>query len=462
MGLCITSIAKTLTDSHTLDDRNHQGHHTTLLLSETLLSTAQVSLCVGEVRSLKSTGSLCREFWSQVSTCILTGYRLNKSLHLTTWGSEWSYASGFATRLTLCQTFLTMSGFRTRHIFCCQVTWTLRTTSSWVAHPLSTVCKSHYTLWSALPGLPSPNMASLEHSGSRTTMSDLWQSTPSNMSRCLASSGQHLVDGVGSSGSSSGSSRMVPPPILKRVIGMTTAVFPWPTDQPQMWPAVVAAFTGLEPPRFLSVGMPGGQGVWQQPPDYPWPEGSNHSSINKSDPKGGMWEGHRELCLPDPNVPAASRSSFGAHFLCASETRSFCSTDLKLCRCLLQRLDLMSLKFCVNLNKNGKFFDFWWWPFFLCHPVRNIRKLIKSSKDSDSSLVSNQNFNEILWSSSWALGQVTWAKMANNLPQLWCHSQKNRNPKPKKIFSLQTKRLAKSFEGLNRSLAQSAEELCCW
>jgi len=40
-----------------------------------------------------------------------------------------------------------------------QVTWTLRTTSSGVAHPLSTICKGHYTLWSVLPGLPSPNMA---------------------------------------------------------------------------------------------------------------------------------------------------------------------------------------------------------------------------------------------------------------------------------------------------------------
>ena len=105
MGLCITSIVRTPTDSHTLDDRNHQGHHTTLLLSDTLLSTAQSSLCVGEVRSLESTGSPWGEFWLQVSTCILTGYRLNKSLHLMTWESEWSCASGFATRLTLCQTF---------------------------------------------------------------------------------------------------------------------------------------------------------------------------------------------------------------------------------------------------------------------------------------------------------------------------------------------------------------------
>jgi len=46
----------------------------------------------------------------------------------------------------------------------------------------------------------------------RTTTSGLWQSTSSDMSRCLASSGQHLVDGEGPSGSSCGSSRLVPPP----------------------------------------------------------------------------------------------------------------------------------------------------------------------------------------------------------------------------------------------------------
>ena len=40
------------------------------------------------------------------------------------------------------------------------------------------------------------------------------------------------------------------PPHLKRIIGMATAAFPWPTDHPQVWPAVVAAFTGLEPPDF--------------------------------------------------------------------------------------------------------------------------------------------------------------------------------------------------------------------
>ena len=62
MGLCITSIVKTLADNHTLDDRNHQGHRTTLLQSETLLSAAQASLCVGEVRSLESTESPAENF----------------------------------------------------------------------------------------------------------------------------------------------------------------------------------------------------------------------------------------------------------------------------------------------------------------------------------------------------------------------------------------------------------------
>jgi len=62
------------------------------------------------------------------------------------------------------------------------------------------------------------------------------------------------------------------------------------------------------------------------------------------------------------------------------------------------------------------------------------------------------------WSSSWAQGQVTWAKMARNLPHLWCHPQKAWNTKPKN-FLVQTRRLAESFEGLDSSLAQSTSEL---
>ena len=51
--------------------------------------------------------------------------------------------------------------------------------------------------------------------------------------------------------------------------------------------------------------------------------------------------------------------------------------------------------------------------------TRNPRILIKGSKDLDSSLVSYENFNKILSSSSWALGHVTWAKMTQKLLHLW-------------------------------------------
>ena len=218
MGLCITSIVKTPTDNPTLDDRNHQGHHTTLLLSETLLSTAQASLCVDEVRSLES--------------------------------------------------------------------------------------------------------------------------TPSDMSWCLASSGQHLVDGEGSWGSSSGSRRMVPPPTpqTNHWHGCSSVSL---TD----WPAAGVTRSGrrihrTRTPQIFICGDTLRTGCMATTPrlSLTW---TQHSSSNKSDPKGGMREGHRELCPPDPNVPAAPGSSFGAHFLSASEMRSFCSTDLKLWRCLLHRLDLM-------------------------------------------------------------------------------------------------------------------------
>jgi len=134
MGLCITSIVKTLTDNHTLDDRNHQEHHTTLLLSESLLSTAQASLCVGEVRSCDNQHrTICPGAWQVLDS---------------TWSTE-----------------------RGRQ---------------------------------GLPVVPTG-----------------W---------CH-------------------------PPHLKRIIGIATAAFPWPTDQPQVWPAVVAAFTWLEPPRFSSLGI---------------------------------------------------------------------------------------------------------------------------------------------------------------------------------------------------------------
>jgi len=51
------------------------------------------------------------------------------------------------------------------------------------------------------------------------------------------------------------------------------------------------------------------------------------------------------------------------------------------------------------------------------------------------SLVSNENFSEILWPSGCALDQVTWAKIAPKLLYLWCHSQKICNHQPKFFFS---------------------------
>ena len=87
---------------------------------------------------------------------------------------------------------------------------------------------------------------------------------------------------------------------------------------------------------------------------------------------------------------------------------------------------------------------------------------MKGSNDSDSSLVSNENFREILWPSGWGLGQATWAKMAQKLLQLWHHSQKIRNLQPNNFFQVQTRWLPDSFEPLNSSLLQSAEELGRW
>jgi len=52
----------------------------------------------------------------------------------------------------------------------------------------------------------------------------------------------------------------------------------------------------------------------------------------------------------------------------------------------------------------------------------------------DASLVSNENFRKILWPSDLALGQVTWAKMAEKLLYVWRHSQKICDPQPQNFF----------------------------
>jgi len=88
--------------------------------------------------------------------------------------------------------------------------------------------------------------------------------------------------------------------------------------------------------------------------------------------------------------------------------------------------------------------------------------LIKGSKDSDSSLVSNENFSETLQPNGWALGQATWAKMTLKLLHLWRQPQKIAPPNQKIFFRVQSTRLANPFKPLNSSLAQLANELGRW
>jgi len=64
------------------------------------------------------------------------------------------------------------------------------------------------------------------------------------------------------------------------------------------------------------------------------------------------------------------------------------------------------------------------------------------SKDSNCSLVSNKNFSEILPSKSWRPGP---GEVGQKVLHLWCHSQKNPQPPSKKLFWMQTTRLAASF-----------------
>jgi len=52
--------------------------------------------------------------------------------------------------------------------------------------------------------------------------------------------------------------------------------------------------------------------------------------------------------------------------------------------------------------------------------------------------------------------------MSQKTTSLMTPLTKNLQLPTKKIFSLQTRRLVESFEGLNSSLAQLAEELCSW
>jgi len=78
--------------------------------------------------------------------------------------------------------------------------------------------------------------------------------------------------------------------------------------------------------------------------------------------------------------------------------------------------------------------------------------LIKGSKDSDSSLVSNENFSEILWPSGWALGQVICAKRAQKATSLMTSLTKNPQPSTKKFFFKCRLEDLLNLKGLNREV----------
>ena len=88
--------------------------------------------------------------------------------------------------------------------------------------------------------------------------------------------------------------------------------------------------------------------------------------------------------------------------------------------------------------------------------TRNVWKLIKVSKDSDSSLVSIESLSKIFPSSSWA--QIRYYQPKTYFTYDIAH-KKSKIQNQIIFFHFQTRRLSESFEGLNSSLTQLAEEL---
>jgi len=77
----------------------------------------------------------------------------------------------------------------------------------------------------------------------------------------------------------------------------------------------------------------------------------------------------------------------------------------------------------------------------------------------DFSLVSTKNLSKILPSSVWGPWPDNFGQKGLNLRHLRHHPQKNEIQNLKTSFSLQTRRLAKSYERMNSSLVKSTAEL---
>ena len=81
--------------------------------------------------------------------------------------------------------------------------------------------------------------------------------------------------------------------------------------------------------------------------------------------------------------------------------------------------------------------------------TRNLSRSFKLSKDSDCSLISNKTSDKYYHLTVWVQGQVMWAKVAWKL----ITSFTIKPQPPKKLFRVQTRRLAKSFELLSGPIA---------
>jgi len=134
----------------------------------------------------------------------------------------------------------------TRHIFCCQVTWTLRTTSSGVIHSLSAVFKAitlcelhclgcHLQTWHHWTILIWGRQRAVCDNHHWAICPGAWQVLDSTWLTERGHQGPPVVP-----------AGWCHPPLLERIIGMATAAFPWPTDQPQWSPHS----PDLNPPDF--------------------------------------------------------------------------------------------------------------------------------------------------------------------------------------------------------------------
>jgi len=74
--------------------------------------------------------------------------------------------------------------------------------------------------------------------------------------------------------------------------------------------------------------------------------------------------------------------------------------------------------------------------------TKNAGKPIKSSEDSDYSLVSNKNLSQKIISCGWGPGPDDLGQKCLNLPHIWKKKTKKQIPKFFKFFKIQTKGIA--------------------